>query len=681
MTTTPADRLRLESEVARLKGEVNTLLQDKQKYQSLFELSGDALSILDLETGKFIECNEAAINMHGVKTAANFLELTPDQLSPEFQPCGGASKDLAMDRITKTFTEGPQVFEWVHARLDGSTFPCLVSLSAIPLESRKLILAIGRDISKLIDTQRHLQRAKQEAEAANQAKSDFLSNMSHELRTPLNAVIGFAQILKRRKDLYPEELEMINNIYQSGEHLLGLINDVLDISKIESGKVTIVQGVVDVRHMSKDIYQMFTPELGNSAVNLAITGAESVPRFLTTDPRKLKQILINLTSNALKFTNSGTVTLHFSYEGKTLKVQVKDTGSGINNEHLDLIFEPFSQSNAGLNASQGTGLGLSISRKFSQLLGGNLTVQSTPGQGSTFTLTVKATEVKNYSAPEETTYWKPISNSKEYTILIVDDNELNSRVLGKFLSEIGFTVITANSGSQAIEASSKFRPHLIFMDYKMPDLDGHQTAEKIKEKQPNVKIVMLTASILHGDTDQPSKTDADIILYKPYKESEVVEALKQLLNIQFDQTQRLTPKDEPLVQEKLGNCNNANQSTNSLLLVDDNEFNLMVASYELSDVGFRVDTAQSAEDALRKFTLNDYNLVVTDCEMPDIDGMELCRALLKKKPGTKVFGYTADKEKNTMHCLEAGMIAVMSKPFTEDDIRNLLLPQLTAGNG
>lgn len=665
-------------ELARLKLKVDELENERLKYRSLFEMSGDALSILDLETGRFIECNDAAVSMHGVMDKSNFLNLTPDQLSPEFQPNGRSSQAMAMERIQKTFSEGPQVFEWVHSRLDGSTFPCLVSLSAVPLPDRQLVLAIGRDISPLIKVQDALKQEKLKADAANKAKSDFLSNMSHELRTPLNSIIGFSQILRRHPHINLDDRSMIDNIYRSGEHLLGLINDVLDIAKIESGKITAEFEIFDFKQVVDDVAQMFAGQLKSKKLVLQVCGLDEVPQYLHTDARKLKQILINLISNAIKFSNDGAISLSFDYGSDRLQVDVVDCGSGIPESDINIIFEPFVQSESGVTSHEGTGLGLPISRNFARLLGGELTLVRSDNAGSHFQLIITATASKVSPLDLKKNKIHRLANAKvKPLILVVDDNALNRNVLEKLLVEMGFRVSLASDGLQAVEQARKERPAAIFMDLQMPVMNGRQATEIIKREYPNIAIFILTASISFEPSSEDTKLGADALLLKPFKEFQIVELLEQHLSLAFESALSNIVSGE--IRNGASGSVPESKTYNHLraLLVDDQEVNRMVAQAELSHFGLTVDVAVSGQDALSKLAVVDYDLLITDCEMPEMDGMELCKRIKAQQPELTVIGLTADRDGKLERCKEAGMKQVLAKPLIQKEIETVLGKELT----
>ncbi|MBW4456728.1 MAG: response regulator [Nostoc indistinguendum CM1-VF10] len=337
--------------------------------------------------------------------------------------------------------------------------------------------------------------------AANLAKSEFLANMSHELRTPLNAILGFTQIMSRDYSLSGEHQENLAIINRAGEHLLNLINDILEMSKIEAGRITLNSSSFDLIHVLKNLEEMLRLRAASKNLELVFEYAQNIPKYIETDENKLCQVLLNLLGNAIKFTNTGRVTLRARLgaggwgneeQGQNLShfphllFEVQDTGCGIAPQEIDLLFEPFEQTEIGRKSQQGTGLGLAISRKYVQLMGGDITVRSTPGIGSTFTFDVQiALTCPREISTNQIRYQilTLASNEKAYRILVVDDSKESRLLLVKILTSLGFEVKEATDGSEAVANWESWQPHLIFMDMRMPVMDGYEATRMIKAKQ------------------------------------------------------------------------------------------------------------------------------------------------------------------------------------------------------
>jgi signal transduction histidine kinase/ActR/RegA family two-component response regulator len=388
-----------------------------------------------------------------------------------------------------------------------------------------------------------LNKAKQSAEAANSSKSEFLANMSHELRTPLNAILGFAQVMNRDASLAPQQQENLGIINRSGEHLLSLINDVLDMSKIEAGRITLTENAFDLYQLLRTIQEMFQLKAESKGLQLSIECTPDLPDYIYTDESKLRQILINLLGNAVKFTQEGGVILRVRAKEQekitsphpfSLIFEVEDTGPGIAPNELESLFEPFVQTETGRKSQQGTGLGLPISRKFVQLMAGDITVNSTPGQGTIFQfdIQVKLAEVADLPEPQQTRRVLGLEPGQpEYRILVVDDRDLNRRLLTKLLSPVGFQVREAENGQEAIAVWSSWEPHLIWMDMRMPVMNGYEATKQIKSdlKGQATAIVALTASILEEEKAVVLGAGYDDFVRKPFREDAIWEKIAKYL--------------------------------------------------------------------------------------------------------------------------------------------------------
>jgi PAS domain S-box-containing protein len=417
-------------------------------------------------------------------------------------------------------------------------------------ETGKALNMVGTnwDITEQKKNEEVLLKARIGAEAANKSKSIFLANMSHEIRTPLNAIIGFSQLMNREQ-LTDAQKDYVVSIHRSGEHLLKLINDILELSKIEAGRVMVNPTNVDLHSLFADIQMMFTCQAQAKQLQLIFETSADLPQNILVDDNKLRQILINLIGNALKFTDKGEISVNARIDQTNdlknfLVVEIQDSGAGISEHELGMIFRQFEQASAGIKQSSGTGLGLALSRELAILMGGNITVSSEEGKGSVFTFHV---EVKiGNSEPDDrkiTQHVIGIDNPQNTNrILVVDDKEDNLKVVTNFLQLVGFETLEAVNGEDAIAKFESWTPHLILMDLRMPVMDGYEAIRRIKatSKGKQMPIIVMSASQFEEGKASLILPDIQGYIRKPFRENELFETIGKVLGIEYLYAEELT---------------------------------------------------------------------------------------------------------------------------------------------
>ena len=421
----------------------------------------------------------------------------------------------------------------------------LTDLAAVVMDEIELRIAA----QKVGQLNIELAKAKEAAEVANVAKSTFIANMSHELRSPLNVILGFTQLMTKNPTIAPEQRENLSIIARSGEHLLTLINQVLDLSKIEAGRITLNETNFDLYRLLDDLEDMFQLKADERHLQLVFERTPDIPQYVRTDEVKLRQILINLLNNAIKFTQEGGVCLKVKRQksndatgenGSKLKLnfEVEDTGDGICKDDLESIFEAFVQSQTGKQMQEGTGLGLPIARQFVQLMDGEITVRSEVEHGTIFNFDISLSPADNANLETQLATRQIIAlepNQPRYRILIVDDKWSNRHLLIKLLSPLGFELKEASNGKEAIEVWHTWEPHLIWMDMRMPILDGYEATKHIKAttKGQSTAIIALTASTLEEDRAIVLSAGCDDFLRKPFREADILEAMNKHIGVRY----------------------------------------------------------------------------------------------------------------------------------------------------
>jgi PAS domain S-box-containing protein len=429
-------------------------------------------------------------------------------------------------------------YELTARARDGKETVVSYNASTFHDRDRKLqgVFAAARDVTER-------KRYEQSLQQANRAKSVFLANMSHEIRTPMNAILGFSQLMLRDQDLTPQQCQYLGTINRSGEHLLALINDVLEMSKIEAGRTTLNSSTFDLSELLKDLEMMFRVRTNEKKLSFSVEMIGDVPRYIVSDINKLRQVFINVLGNAVKFTDQGGVGVRLRADrecatGALLRVEIEDTGPGISSDDQEKLFRHFEQTKTGQQAGTGTGLGLAISREFVLLMGGAITVHSQVGKGSIFEIQLPLNEGEAQAIPAKDNSLHVLRlqpNQTACRVLIADDIEDNRQLLAQLLGPVGFEIRLATNGAEAVEQFEQWRPHLILMDFRMPVMDGHEAIRRIRALPQGTvpKIIAVTASAMDENRQELLEIGADDFISKPFREAELFEKIHLHAGVQY----------------------------------------------------------------------------------------------------------------------------------------------------
>ena len=646
------------------KQKINELEVNHQKefFQTLIENSPVAIVTLDLEQ-HITSCNPAFLNVFGF-TKQEVMGRELDLLLTTNNEYEQATQ------LTQTVLQGGKIHIFGQRfRKDGTLLDMEILGVPVVIGGEHIgALAMYHDVSDLV-------KARQEAEAADRAKSDFLATMSHEIRTPMNGIMGMTDLVLLTK-LTDEQRDYLETARESADALLAIINDILDFAKIESGKLDLEKINFDLRTTVENVVYSLVPRAENKHLEISCFIPLEIPSNLIGDPGRIRQILFNLIGNAIKFTEKGDIVVRAEKIEETetnvsLRFEVSDSGIGIPSERQKAIFEKFTQMDSSTTRKYGgTGLGLAITKQLVELMQGEIGVESDLGKGSTFWFSLT---LEKQSDPVGPTPFLNVDFSA-YRVLIVDDNRTNRTIMTKSVEGFGCKVVAVVGGQEALTAlraaKKKSNPFdLVLLDMQMPEMDGEGVLNLIKS-DPEISdtvVVILTSMGYRGDATRFQDLGCSGYLVKPVKMRQLYEALHTLFVEKS--TGRLADKKNILTQHTLSE---KIRQKIRILLVEDNLVNQKLGLAILQKAGYPVDLARNGAEAVQAFKFRKYNLVFMDVQMPEIDGLEATQLIRKYEAGEShvpIIAMTAHAMKGDRErCLEAGMDDYLSKPLVSKEV-------------
>ncbi|MCK9216424.1 MAG: response regulator [Firmicutes bacterium] len=715
------ERLKATKELDEKRHMLELLIKISTKYINVPIAKADEAINLSIETlGRFVGADRAYIfeydrnndtvtNTHewcrdGILSQIYWLQGIPNEMITEW-----ANKDIQGKTIyikdASALPEGSSVRKYLESQGIKSTISVPIMKGDFCIgfvgfdyvrdyyeysENEEMLLRIYANILVGIDTRLELEKnlinAKEKAEAASTSKSQFLANMSHEIRTPMNGIVGFLQLLEN-SGVNKEQQEYIDMMKESADTLLNVINDILDVSKIEAGKIELENIDFNLRKTVENAVIPLSVKANEKGLNINILFRNEVPECVKGDPIRIKQIIINLVGNAIKFTEEGEVYVEVDICKKGDKKDyitftIKDTGMGMTQKTLDRLFTPFMQGDSSSTKEfEGTGLGLTICKAYIEAMKGKLEVESKIDKGTTFTFVLPFDKSKKNGEQNPEIDFDIFKGKK---VMVVDDNETNRVIAKIYLQEVGCMVTTAKSADEAIGMIFKKSDKpidAVLVDYDMPGMDGIDFSSALKAIDTTKSIPLILISSIGGKNEIKKAKEKGFIGYltKPYKRNELIKCIAKAIK-----GEQLYEKSIISKYTKGSNVKNGYYSKAKILLVEDNEINFKLFSKILKNLNIDYDIAINGEEAVTAFQLNNYDLIFMDVQLPIMDGYEATKKIRELESGKRhipiiamtAYAMEGDREK----CIEAGMDDYISKPVMLETVKKVIKENIDVRN-